>query len=251
MGILSNLQPPLLPTIDAILILDGDGSLLTGKYYNQFLSSVLASTTKIPDHTLEIRNRTAALRSAFERQIHSKIAGISAQSDAAEVISVAGKTAVFCGGSNSTVGLQEGGGEGEMNNGEASSGDVRVIMIGPPGESELVMAHFCEAMYEALSTLMGGATDRNMVLDNLELVLLLIDEHCDGGIILEIDPHRLVSSVILKDDDGTEKDSQNAPGSGVASTPNMMQSGGELTMAQAFRQARDQFITGLGQRDGL
>ena len=38
----------------------------------------------------------------------------------------------------------------------------------------------CEGMYDALSQLMGGTTERTMVLDNLELVFLLIDEHCDG-----------------------------------------------------------------------
>jgi len=244
MGI-SQERPPLLPTIDAILVLDGDGNRLAGKYYNDFLSANLDSTPP-SEQSQEVLARTAELRSAFERQIHAKTVGIFAKADAAEVVSVAGKTAVFCGGSpsQSALGGQGGGGSGS-GGGVGGGGDVRVVMVGPSGESELVLAHFCEGVFEALSTLMGGTTERTMILDNLEVVLLLIDEHCDGGIILETDPHKLMSSVALKDDDGME----NEPAPGVGGGPPMPTS--EMTMVQAFRQARDQFITGLGQRDGM
>merc|ERR1719278_2534943 len=119
-----------------------------------------------------------------------------------------GKTAVFVGGSSASLmtpssisgglvsGLTSSGGGGD------GGGDVRVVIVGPQGESELVLAYFAEGMYEALSSLMGGSTDRTVVMDNLELVLLLIDELCDGGIILEVDSHKLVSSVLLREDDG-------------------------------------------------
>lgn len=222
-------QPPLLPTVDAILVLDGDGNRLAGKYYNNFLT---ANTDGTPpsEQTPEVRKQTEDLRAAFQRQLHSKTNGIAARADAAEVVTIAGKVVVFCGGSSS-------GGGGDR------GGDVRVIMVGPDGESELVLAHFCEGMFEALSHLMAGATDRITVLDNLELVLLLIDEHCDGGIVLETDPSKLVASVILRDgdeagNDGPMPSAQNIPV-------------GELTMAQAFRQARDQFVANLGNRDGM
>ena len=124
--------------------------------------------------------------------------------------------------------------------------------MGPPGESELVLAHLAEGMYEALQHLLGGSTDRTMVLDNLELVFLLIDEHCDGGIILEVDGHKLASAVLLRDEDtsgvGGEDHlplSQQQPGmpAGVAS--------GEMTLGQAFRQARDSFFVGMASRDGM
>ena len=182
------------------------------------------------------------LRNSFERQLQSKIGGIPARPDAAEVVTVLGKTAVFCGGS-STQGGQGG-------------GDVRVVHIGPPGESELVLAHLAEGMYEALSHLMGGATDRNMILDNLELVFLLIDEHCDGGIILETDGHKLASSVLLRDEhDNREGDEQGRQGQGGGGQQGGMgmgggfggMGGGDMTIAQALRQAREQIISNLSQ----
>ena len=204
-----------MPKLDAILVLSSEGDRLAGKYYGDFL--------KTPDEGSS-REET---RQNFEKEVQQKIGGIVARQDAAEVVSVRGKTIVFCGGSA----------QGEV------GGDVRIVHVGPSNESELVLAHLCEGMYEALSQLMGGSTDRTMVLDNLELVFLLIDEHCDGGIILEIDGTKLAAAVLLRDEDpeggmggvGGQAQQQGVP-AGV--------NAGDLTIGQAFRQARDQFLSG-------
>jgi len=124
--------------------------------------------------------------------------------------------------------------------------------VGPAGESELVLAHLAEGMYEALSHLMGGATDRNMILDNLELVFLLIDEHCDGGIILETDPHKLASSVLLRDEQesnmGAQQGQQQPMQGGGMGMGQGFGIGGDMTIAQALRQAREQIISNLSQQ---
>lgn len=254
--------PPLLPKIEAILVLDGDGNRLAGKYYGDFLTSLAsASSRTVAASSEETKSKSTTvedLRAAFERNVQSKVVGIAARPDAAEVVTVNGRTCVFCGGTN-----PHGGG---------GQGDVRVVHVGPPNESELVLAHLAEGMYGALSHLMGGATDRTMVLDNLELVFLLIDEHCDGGIILETDPSKLASSVLLRDDEGrgmqSEHDMMMGGGGGGGGMPmgSQAQGGGgappgavsaaammgsDMTLGQAFRQARDQLITGLAQRDGM
>mmetsp|Transcript_8008 Transcript_8008/g.11552 ORF Transcript_8008/g.11552 Transcript_8008/m.11552 type:complete len:150 (-) Transcript_8008:75-524(-) len=148
-----------------------------------------------------------------------------------------GRTAVFCGGTSAMNG---------------TVGDVRVVHIGPPGESELLLAHLVEGMYDALSHLMGGQTDRTMVLDNLELVFLLIDEHCDGGIILETDASKLAGAVLLRDDDGMGQEAgMEQPG--VAATPGLPPgvNPGDMTVGQALRQVREQFMQGLSARDGM
>jgi hypothetical protein len=113
-----------------------------------------------------------------------------------------------------------------------------------------VLAHLAEGMYEALSHLMGGATDRTMVLDNLELVFLLIDEHCDGGLILETDGSKLAASVLLRDENEgiMEQEQQMMQGGNVAATQGMPAGvvAGDMTIGQAFRQAREQFMAGMG-----
>jgi hypothetical protein len=238
--------PPLLPRVDAILVLDGEGNRLAGKYYGNFFNSSSSTTANAstPSSTME------DLRTAFERQLQAKIQGIAARPDAAEVVTVQVKTAVFCGGV--AAGATP----------TAGAGDVRVVHVGPSSESELVLAHLCEVMYDALSHLMGGQTDRNMVLDNLELVFLLIDEHCDGGVVLEVDGRKLASSVLLRDEadvagvpGAAEGGGDGAPSTGVA--PVMggfrgfgLQGAGDISIAQAFRQAKQQLIAGL-QADGM
>ena len=181
------------------------------------------------------------LRVLFEQQLQQKITGIVARPDAAEVVTCQGRTAVFCGGSIAGTG----------------GSDVRVVHIGPPGESELVLAYLCEGMYDALNRLMGGQTDRNMVLDNLELVFLLIDEHCDGGIILEVSGTKLASAVLLRDDDGGMENGSHHPGTNGGSAASSQpiatggMSAGDMTIGQALRQAREQFLAGISNRDGM
>lgn len=246
--------PPLLPRIDAILILDGDGNRLAGKYYGDFLTSTSSSDTPTTPTDEETKSSSKPnltvedLRTSFERQLQTKIQGIAARPDAAEVITVMNKTAVFCGGT--------------AHGAAAGAGDVRVVHVGPSSESELLLAYLCEGMYDALGQLMSGQTDRGMVLDNLELVFLLIDEHCDGGIILEVDASKLAGSVLLKDEDEGEvmngaEPSAAAPGmngmsaGGINMAMGRDQGGGNITIAQAFRQARAQLIAGLSNPDGM
>jgi coatomer subunit zeta len=195
---------PLLPKLDAILVLDANGNRLAGKYYGPFLK--VGSGDKTAED----------LRDLFEKQVHQKVGTVSPKPDAAEIVSCQGRTVVVCG-----------------------TADVRVVHVGPPNESELVLAHLCEGMYDALAKLMGGTADRAMVLDNLELVFLLIDEHCDGGIIMEVDGKKLAGAVLLRDEETVA-----TSGSGGAVVPPA--SSGDMTLGQAFRQAREQLMGGMG-----
>jgi hypothetical protein len=230
MSLLTASQPPLLPKVDAILVLDSEGNRLAGKYYGDFMR---ATTSSDSSDAAAATQTVEQLRQGFERQLQSKIGGIAARPDAAEVVTVLGKTAVFCGGAAPGQG----------------GGAVRVVHVGPAGESELLLAHLAEGMYEALSHLMGGSTDRNMILDNLELVFLLIDEHCDGGIILETDGHKLAASVLLRDESegqGREEQPMQKSG-GMGGMGGFGGMGGDMTIMQAMRQAREQIMSNLNQ----
>lgn len=168
------------------------------------------------------------LRVAFEKQVHQKIGSVSPRADSAEVVTCQGRTIVVCGGP-----------------------DVRVVHVGPANESELVLAHLCEGMYDALAQLMGGTADRSMVLDSLELVFLLIDEHCDGGIIMEVDSQKLAGAVLLRDEETPETNATAA--ASMQPTPGMPPGvgAGDMTLSQAFSQARMQFMASMSGRDGM
>lgn len=125
--------------------------------------------------------------------------------------------------------------------------------MGPPAESELVLAHLCEGMYDALAQLMGGSADRSMVLDSLELVFLLIDEHCDGGIIMEVDSSKLAGAVLLRDEEQSESQ-MGVPNGGMMQQNAGMPSAvgaGDMTLGQAFSQARMQFLASMSGREGM
>jgi hypothetical protein len=210
--------------VDAILVLDGEGHRLAGKYYGDFLAKAVGQQSR------------EDLREAFEKALQGKIVGLAARPEAAEVVTCLGRTAVVCGGSGGSNPL-----------------DVRIVHVGPPTESELVLAHLCEGMYESLHQLMGGAVNRTMVLDNLELVFLLIDEHCDGGLILEVDPSKLAGAVLLRDEDaaGAEMGMGGGPPSMGAQGMPAGVTAGDMSLTQAFAGFGRQLMAGMNSRDGM
>ena len=214
--------PPLLPKVDAILVLDGEGHRLAGKYYGNFLAKPVGQQSR------------EQLREGFEKALQAKIAGLAARPEAAEVVTCQGRTAVVCGGS-----------------GGINPQDVRIVHVGPMQESELVLAHLAEGMYEALHQLMGGAVNRTMVLDNLELVFLLIDEHCDGGLILEVDPSKMAGAVLLRDEDVGGADAMGGQPMGAQAQGLPPGVSPEMSLSQAFAGFGRQLMSTMNSRDGM
>ena len=101
MSLLAHSSPPLLPKVDAILVLDSEGNRLAGKYYGSFMKATPPNNSSSDTSTdnAAATQSVEQLRQSFERQLQTKIGGIVARPDAAEVVTVLGKTAVFCGGS--------------------------------------------------------------------------------------------------------------------------------------------------------
>ncbi|GMI28613.1 hypothetical protein TeGR_g7801 [Tetraparma gracilis] len=116
-----------------------------------------------------------------------------------------------------------------------AGGDVRVAIVGPSTESELVLSHVLDGFFSALAGILHGQLERRVILDNLELVMLLIDELADGGRILETDAASLMSRVLMR-----EPGEDPAAGGGQAI--------GELTIGQALKQAREQLVSNLSQQ---
>ena len=75
------LLPPLLPRVDVILVLDGDGNRLAGKYYGDFLTSTNSSSSRAAMKAGSDGNAVPGgvslydLRTSFERQLQAKIQG--------------------------------------------------------------------------------------------------------------------------------------------------------------------------------
>ncbi|KAJ3257221.1 Coatomer subunit zeta-1 [Chytriomyces hyalinus] len=109
-----------------------------------------------------------------------------------------------------------------------TSHDVLMYFVGTLDENELIISAALQAFYEALSMLLSGQVEKRAILENADLVFLALDETIDDGIILESDSTQIAARVTKKD---------LAEGGGIPIT--------EQTIAQALRQAQEQFTRSL------
>lgn len=56
-------------------------------------------------------------------------------------------------------------------------------------------------VYDSVSQILRKNVEKRALFDNLDIIMLALDEICDGGIILESDPNAVVSRVALRTDD--------------------------------------------------
>ncbi|GMI11157.1 hypothetical protein TrRE_jg8609 [Triparma retinervis] len=113
-------------------------------------------------------------------------------------------------------------------------GGVKVFMVSMGNESELVVSHVLSGFHSALQGCLGGQMERSVILDNLELLMLLIDEVCDGGSVLECGARELMGRVLMR----TQEEMGGEGGGGGV---------GDMTIGQVVQQAREQFIANMGQ----
>ena len=150
------------PKLSAIIILDGQGQRISAKYF---------------PHWVQDESNVDEFKTTFEATLWKKTKNTNARNES-EIITNQGQLCCFRSGS-----------------------DVKVYIIGPSTESELVLAFVLDGFFDALTGILHGATDRRTILDNLEMVMLLVDELCDGGYILEADSVSLMSRVLMREVD--------------------------------------------------
>ena len=56
-------------------------------------------------------------------------------------------------------------------------------------------------VYDSVSQILRKNVEKRALFENLDVVLLALDEICDGGIFLESDPNAVVSRVAIRTDD--------------------------------------------------
>ena len=79
--------------------------------------------------------------------------------------------------------------------------DLFFYVLGGPQENELVLLSVLNCVYDSISQIVRKDVEKRTVLDNLGVVLLAMDEICDGGIILESNANEVVSRVAIRNED--------------------------------------------------
>ncbi|CAK0787834.1 hypothetical protein CVIRNUC_011056 [Coccomyxa viridis] len=105
-------------------------------------------------------------------------------------------------------------------------GDLMFFVTGSQDENELILYQVLQGFYEAVSLLLRNAVEKKTVLENLDLVLLVMDETVDGGVILETDPATIAGRVAMRG-------------------PDDQMSISEQTLSKAFASAKEQIARSL------
>lgn len=111
--------------------------------------------------------------------------------------------------------------------------DVHFFVVGSRDENEALLAAVLSGLVEALLSLFQDQFDKRTLLEHFDALVVAVDEVVDEGIVMETDPHIITNRVILQagdQDDGSRDDRRSSSSSST----------GELTLAQVFRQAKEQ-----------
>lgn len=82
-----------------------------------------------------------------------------------------------------------------------SNVDLFFYVMGSSHENELILMSVLQCFYDSISQILRKNVEKRTIFDNLEIVMLAMDEICDGGILLEADPSAVVQRVAIRTDD--------------------------------------------------
>ncbi|XP_059085903.1 coatomer subunit zeta-1-like isoform X1 [Tigriopus californicus] len=82
-----------------------------------------------------------------------------------------------------------------------SNVDLFFYVMGSVHENELLLMSVLNCVYDTVSQILRKNVEKRSLFDHLDIIMLALDEICDGGIILESDPNAVVSRVALRTDD--------------------------------------------------
>ncbi|GFR17464.1 coatomer subunit zeta-1 [Trichonephila clavipes] len=116
---------------------------------------------------------TAKEQKAFEKNLYKKTHRANA-----EVIMLDGLTVVY-----------------------RSNVDLFFYVMGSCHENELILGSVLNCLYDAVNQILRKNVEKRTLLENLDVILLAVDEICDGGIVLEADSTSVVQRVAVRSDD--------------------------------------------------
>ena len=68
-------------------------------------------------------------------------------------------------------------------------------------ENELLLMAVLNCVYYSVSQILRKNVEKKALFDNLDMIMLALDEICDGGILLEADPTAVALKVAIRTDD--------------------------------------------------
>ncbi|CAI2338417.1 unnamed protein product [Caenorhabditis sp. 36 PRJEB53466] len=82
-----------------------------------------------------------------------------------------------------------------------SNVDLYFYVLGSTRENELFLDATLTCLYDAVSTVLRKNVEKKALIDAMETVMLIVDEICDEGVIMETDAQAVVQRTALKSDE--------------------------------------------------
>lgn len=82
--------------------------------------------------------------------------------------------------------------------------DLHMYVVGSRSENPLILDQILNCVTEVVSSLLNRS-DQHSVHENIDQLTIALDEMCDNGILLEMDPNLVIDRVSLKPDFSTPK----------------------------------------------
>ncbi|CBY35126.1 unnamed protein product, partial [Oikopleura dioica] len=79
--------------------------------------------------------------------------------------------------------------------------DLLFYVIGSSNENELLLDSVLNCLYDSISMLLRKNVEKRQMLKQLDGVFLAVDEICDGGIVMEIEPQAVIDKVAVGRED--------------------------------------------------
>lgn len=163
-----------IPSVVSVVLLDDDGKRVAVKYYGNI--AYVTSFIFLTQSDLLCFRDMQEMQFAFEKKLFSGSSHLGGKGEV-ELLILDDYVAVH-----------------------KVCHDLRMYITATHDENELILVSVLETLHEALCTLLRGVVDKHSALENLDLVLLVIDELLDGGLILETDPGTIVNRVTMMDE---------------------------------------------------
>ena len=80
-----------------------------------------------------------------------------------------------------------------------SSVDLYFYVIGSTSVNELILVSLLNCFYESVSLVLRRNVEKKTLLDYMDSVILVLDEICDNGIILETDSSNIIQRMCLRE----------------------------------------------------
>ncbi|CAF0733841.1 unnamed protein product [Brachionus calyciflorus] len=79
--------------------------------------------------------------------------------------------------------------------------DLHFYVIGSTSENEIILVSVLNCFYDTISLILKRGVEKKALIDYMDTCTLALDEICDSGIILEIDPMSVMQRVSVRESD--------------------------------------------------